>query len=180
MKRSKTPDNHVTQSSPISAEKSAGGFAQSMQGLNNKWNELSGRDQMALIILALFLVLVLGGYGGYMMHKAANEQKQTYTTAVSEYFWLRDQAANIAPAQNGNEDIAPDQKVMQILTQLGVSNPQVLNSGEALQISFSHDNQSAASNALGAMVNAGLSIEQLTMQQNPEDKVIRVQATVSQ
>lgn len=155
-------------------------FSGLVQAANAKWAELPSRDQLALIILTVFLVLVVGGYGGYAMNQAANEQKETYQTAVNDYFWLRAQSSNINPNQNSEQATPLDQSLTQLMAQMGATNPQVLVLGDAVQISFSHDNQIAASNVIGAMVNSGINVQQLAMQQNPDNQVMRVQATVSQ
>ena len=34
----------------------------------SRWQALSSRDQLALSILMVFLILFVGGYGGYTVH----------------------------------------------------------------------------------------------------------------
>lgn len=155
-------------------------WQKSMDPLQQRWQALTTRDQWALILLALFLLALGGGYGGYEVNRAAKAQQDAYQEAVSDYFWLRGQAGNI----NGNlsaEDASQslDVKVTQMLSQSGISNAQVLGVGDGVQMSFAHDNQAVVSNALDALVKQGLKLTKLNIQQNPADKSILVQATVS-
>ena len=148
--------------------------------LQQYWQTLSSRDQWALILLALFLLVVVGGYGGYEVHRAAKGQQQAYQDAVSDYFWLRGQAANINSNFNSEEAAQSlDVTVNQLLGQSGIANAQVLAVGEGVQLSFMHDNQAVVSNALDALVKQGLTLSRLNLQQNPDNKMIQVQATVS-
>lgn len=176
-KSDKVSNTNVDAPSENSAKNS---FSQLSQGARAKWSELPSRDRLALTILSVFLLVIGGGYGGYIAHNFANEKKEDYLAAVNDYFWLRAQASNISPTQGSEQDVALDQKITQLLNQVGASNTQVLNNGDAVQISFNHENQTEVSNVLGAMVNSGLKVQQLSMQQNPVDQVITVQATVKQ
>lgn len=148
--------------------------------LQQYWQNLSTRDQWALILLGLFLLVLLGGYGGYEINRAAKQQQQAYQDAVSDYFWLRGQAANINSNANA-EDAAQslDVTVNQLLGQSGIANAQVLTVGDGVQLSFMHDNQAVVSNAIDALVNQGLVVSRLNIQQDPSNRMIQVQATVS-
>ena len=63
--------------------------------LTTRWQALSPRDQLALGVLSLFLLVFLGGYGGYSVNQAAKDSKAQYQQQVADYFWLRAQASNI-------------------------------------------------------------------------------------
>lgn len=150
-----------------------------LESMANKWSTLSSRDQLALSFLFIFTILLLGVYGGYTLHNKAIEKQEEYQTAVSDYFWLRAQSSNIDPSKSAEDTLPIDQHLSQILTQSGVANPQVLMVQHDAQIGFMQDNQGVISNIISSIVNSGYKITNLNMQQNPDTKVIEVQATVS-
>jgi len=43
--------------------------------LTTRWQGLPPRDQLALAILSVFLLLFIGGYGNYSVHQAATDRK---------------------------------------------------------------------------------------------------------
>ena len=151
----------------------------SLANLSERWQQLPSRDQLALVLLGLFLLAVVGGYGGYKLHQSANEQQANYNQAIDEFFWLRGQAGNLSDSTDANAQPLPE-RLNQQLARAGVQSLQVLPAGEAVQISFTHDNQAVISNSLGSLVDSGLSLTQLNMTQNPTSGVITVQATVSE
>lgn len=169
----------MTDNSAIKSDAKNTGLSDLTQQLHSKWAELPSRDQFALILLLLFLLAVGGGYGGYAVHQAASSQKENYQATVNDYFWLRAQAANIGADSNQDQNTSLDQTVAQVLSQMGAVDTQVMTVGDSVQLSFNHNNQTAASNTIGAIINSGITLKQLVMQQNPNDQSIRVQATVS-
>lgn len=149
-----------------------------------RWQALSSRDQLALGILTIFLLLFVGGYGGYSVHQAAKDSKNSYHEQVNDYFWLRAQASNIdssalnaSTAQDGADAQPPASRVNALLNQSGIDNAQVVATGDAVQLSFSHPSQAVVSSALGNLKQQGWQLTQLTMQQDPASKVIEVQGT---
>ena len=150
--------------------------------LQQRWQALPSRDQWALAILGLFLLLVVGGYGGYSLHQAAKDSKADYQEAVADYFWLRAQADQI-DAQTAMQDNGavsdPASQVTTLLTQSGISTPQVLAVGDGVQVSFTQQSQAQTSSALVNLQAKGWQIEQLVIQQDPSSKVMQVQATLN-
>ena len=152
--------------------------------LSTRWQSLSPRDQLALIILSTFLLLFLGGYGGYSIHQAASDSKSGYQEEVADYFWLRAQAGNIdSNAMQANtpdgEALPPANSVSTVLNSAGITNAQVVAAGDAVQLSFTHGSQAVVSTALGKLEQQGWQFTQLSMQQDPANKSIQVQATVA-
>lgn len=152
----------------------------------SRWQALSPRDQMALGILIVFLLLFVGGYGGYSIHQAAKDSKTEYQEQIADYFWLRAQAGNIDPSalnatggQNGAEAMPPASQVNAILNASGIDNAQVIAASDSVQLSFSNDSQAVASSALARLNQQGWQFTQLSMQQDVVTKQIQVQATVS-
>ncbi|GAA0319697.1 type II secretion system protein GspM [Psychrobacter aestuarii] len=156
---------------------------QTREQMRQRWQALPKRDQWALLILALFLLMVVGGYGGYSLHQAAKDSKADYQAAIADYFWLRAQANQIdtqAAQQDTTGAIDPASQVTSLLGQSGISSPQVLAVGDGVQVSFTHSSQTQASSALVALQTKGWQINQLLMQQDPNSKSIQVQATLAQ
>lgn len=151
-----------------------------------RWQALPPRDQLALGILSIFLLLFIGVYGGYSVHQAAKSSKANYQEQVTDYFWLRGQAGNIdsnaltaANAQSDGSAQPPANRVSSILNDSGIDDAQVVAAGETVQLSFSHPSQATASSALGMLEQQGWQFTQLSMQQDLVTKQIQVQATVS-
>ncbi len=150
-----------------------------------RWQALPPRDQMALSILLLFLLLFVGGYGGYSVHQAAKDSKANYQEQVSDYFWLRAQASNIDPAaittteQEGADAAPPASRLNMLLNEAGIENAQVLAAGEAVQLSFNHPSQATVSSALGRIKQQGWQFTQLSVQQDLTTKTLQVQASVA-
>ena len=154
--------------------------------LSVRWQALSSRDQLALVILSLFLLAFIGGYGSYSIHQAANERKNAYQEQVADYFWLRAQAGNIdstainaANTADGAAAMPPANRVSTLLNDSGIVNPQVVAVGDAVQLSFDHASQAVVSAALGKLEQQGWHLTQLSMQQDITDKSIQVQATIT-
>lgn len=154
--------------------------------LSSRWQALSPRDQLALAILSAFLLLFIGGYGGYSIHQAANQSKKDYQEQVADYFWLRAQAGNIdSNAMNatniadGEAAVPPANSVNALLNNAGIVDAQVVAAGDAVQLSFTHASQAVVSVALGKLEQQGWQFTQLSMQQDPTNKSIQVQAMVT-
>lgn len=151
--------------------------------LSSRWQVLSPRDQLALAVLSIFLLLFVGGYGGYSLHQAANQSKADYQEQVADYFWLRAQAGNIDSnainTVDGEAAMPPANSVSALLNNAGIENAQVVAAGDAVQLSFTHPSQAVVSAALGQLEQQGWQFTQLSMQQDPTNKAIQVQATVT-
>ena len=154
--------------------------------LATRWQALPSRDQLALAILSVFLFLLIGGYGGYSIHQAANESKQDYQEQVADYFWLRAQAGNIdsnalstGSTVNGEASMPPASRISTLLSSSGITDAQVVATGESVQLSFVHPSQAVVSTALGKLEQQGWQFTQLSMQQDLSDKSIQVQAMVT-
>lgn len=153
----------------------------------SRWQALSSRDQMALSILLVFLLVFVGGYGGYSVHQAAKDSKSNYQEQVADYFWLRAQADNIDPstlsvndAQDGANAMPPASRVNTILQNSGIDSAQVIAANEGgVQFSFSHPSQAVVSAALGKLEQQGWQFTQLSMQQDSATRQLQVQATVA-
>lgn len=181
-RRAKRSSNPVSpRSSALSARLS--GY-QSL--LATRWQALSARDQLALLSLSVFLLLFVGGYGGYGIHQAANKSKSNYQEQVADYFWLRAQAGNIdsnalnaANLADGAAAMPPASSVSALLNSSGIADAQVVAAGDAVQLSFTHPSQAVVSSALGKLEQQGWQFTQLSMQQDLVTKAIQVQATVT-
>lgn len=156
------------------------------QVLSSRWQVLSPRDQLALAVLSVFLLLFIGGYGGYSIHQAASQSKSDYQEQVADYFWLRAQAGNIdstamnaANTADGEAAMPPANSVSALLSNAGIENAQVVAAGDAVQLSFTHPSQAVVSAALGQLEQQGWQFTQLSMQQDPANKAMQVQATVT-
>ena len=151
--------------------------------LSSRWQALSPRDQLALALLSAFLLLLVGGYGGYTVHQAASDSKSEYQEQVADYFWLRAQAGNIdsnvANTVDGAAAMPPASRVSELLNTSGIANAQVVAAGDAVQLSFTNTSQAVVSAALGKLKQQGWQFTQLSMQQDVTTKAIEVQATVT-
>ncbi|MGO2277289.1 MULTISPECIES: type II secretion system protein GspM [unclassified Psychrobacter] len=155
--------------------------------LTTRWQALPPRDQLALAILSVFLLLFIGGYGGYSVHQAASDSKNDYQEQVADYFWLRAQAGDIdSSALNtsnnnttGEADMPPASRINALLNTSGIADAQVVATGDAVQLSFTHPSQAVVSTALGKLEQQGWQFTQLSMQQDTTNKSIQVQATVT-
>lgn len=153
--------------------------------LETRWQALSPRDQIALGALLVFLLLFVGGYGGYSVHQAAKKSKADYQEQVADYFLLRAQAGNIdssalnaANASGGDAAMPPASSVSALLNASGINNAQVVAAGDAVQLSFNHPSQAVVSAALGKLEQQGWQFTRLSMQQDLSTKQVQVEATV--
>lgn len=154
--------------------------------LSTRWQVLSPRDRVAMGILLTFLLLFVGGYGGYSVHQSAKDSKADYQEQVADYFWLRAQAGNIdsnalsaANTQGGDAAMPPASSVNSLLSDSGINDAQVVAAGDAVQLSFTHASQAIVSAALGKLEQQGWQFTQLSMQQDLSTKSIQVQATIT-
>jgi type II secretory pathway component PulM len=170
-------------SSPASSNTWSERLSRYQSTLTTRWQALSPRDQLALGVLSLFLLVFLGGYGGYSVNQAAKDSKAQYQQQVADYFWLRAQASNIDNnALNASTDgqvVAPATAVNSLLTNAGIANAQVAAVGDTVQLSFTNPSQALISSALGKLSEQGWQVTQLNMQQDINTKQIQVQATLA-
>jgi len=170
-------------SSPASSNTWSERLSRYQSTLTTRWQALSPRDQLALGVLSLFLLVFLGGYGGYSVNQAAKDSKAQYQQQVADYFWLRAQASNIdTNALNASTDgqvVAPATAVNSLLTNAGIANAQVAAVGDTVQLSFTNPSQALISSALGKLSKQGWQITQLNMQQDINTNQIQVQATLA-
>ena len=170
-------------SSPASSNTWSERLSRYQSTLTTRWQALSPRDQLALGVLSLFLLVFLGGYGGYSVNQVAKDSKAQYQQQVADYFWLRAQASNIDNnALNASTDgqvVAPATAVNSLLTNAGIANAQVAAVGDTVQLSFTNPSQALISSALGKLSEQGWQVTQLNMQQDINTKQIQVQATLA-
>ncbi|WP_201526689.1 type II secretion system protein GspM [Psychrobacter frigidicola] len=174
---------HRVKSRTPTASVLSGRIAQYQNLLRSHWQLLPPRDQLALGVLLAFLLLFIGGYGGYSVHQAATESKADYQEQVADYFWLRSQADNIDSPLNtatGQEAAAmpPASSVNATLNASGIDNAQVVATGDAVQFSFNYPSQAIVSAVLAKIEQQGWQFTQLSMQQDVITKNIQVQAKV--
>lgn len=144
--------------------------------LIQRFGQLPRRDQFALSMLMVFLVLFTFGFGGWTLHQKANASQKDYDKTLTDIFWLRSQAGNI----NQNQTAQPLNKadaVRQSLTQLGIQAQVVENNG-AIQVSFSHPQPAVVNNVFNQLAQQGLTISQLQINQPSVDK-LEVQAVLN-
>ena len=158
--------------------------SKTLQPLIARWQELSARDRLALSALAVFLLLFVGGYGGYSLHQAANKNKAIYNEAVADYFWLRSQAGNIDPKAGQASSAAsqnPAADVTQVLTQAGITDANVVAVNDtSIQLSFSHASQAVVGRVLAGLQQQGWQYDKLTINQDRTTKVLQVQGIINQ
>mgnify|MGYP005992036541 FL=1 len=170
-------------SSPASSNTWSERLSRYQSTLATRWQALSPRDQLALGVLSLFLLVFLGGYGSYSVNQAAKDSKAQYQQQVADYFWLRAQASNIDTnalnASTEGQVVAPATAVNSLLTNAGIANAQVAAVGDTVQLSFTNPSQALISSALGKLSEQGWQVTQLNMQQDINTKQIQVQATLA-
>lgn len=141
------------------------------------FNNLSRRDQFALLGLMAFLLLFGFGFGGYVLHQKANASQKAYDNTLADVFWLRSQAGNIAPSRGqATPNASKADTVRQIVAQSGVT-AQVVENGENVQLAFSHPQSAVVNNIFNQLTTQGLTIVQLQINQPSIDKV-EVQAVL--
>lgn len=158
--------------SPIPSERTSPVLIQKTRTV---FDQLSRRDQLALVFLMGFLLIFGLGFGGWKVHQNAQKVQKGYETAVADLFWLRSQAGNISPTQS--QALSSGDNIKQILAQAGIS-AQVVDTTGKQQISFSHSQVAVISNVIGQIAQQGFKIEQLQISQVSLDK-LEVQAVVS-
>ncbi|MGD4317376.1 type II secretion system protein GspM [Xanthomonas citri pv. citri] len=114
--------------------------------LGHAFQNLSRRDQIALLILAIFLLFFVVGVGGWTLHSKANQAQKKYDDTMADVFWLRSQAGNINP--NQTQQVSQADAIKQILSQSGIVNAQVVENGNTIQVAFSHAQASVITNIL--------------------------------
>lgn len=186
-RRAKSRNSIAEPSKPIKDNALLGRFSYYRNTLSSRWHALPSRDQLALTVLSVFLLVFVGGYGGYSMHQAATDSKNAYQAQVADYFWLRAQAGNIdsqaltaSAAPDGAATMPPASRVSTLLDHSGIANAQVVAAGDAVQLSFDHASQAVVSGALAKLQQQGWQFTQLSMQQDLTSQLIQVQATIAQ
>ncbi|MGP4963728.1 type II secretion system protein GspM [Psychrobacter celer] len=186
-RRAKSRNSIAEPSKLIKDNALLGRFSHYRNTLSSRWHALPSRDQLALTVLSVFLLVFVGGYGGYSMHQAATDSKNAYQAQVADYFWLRAQAGNIdsqaltaSAAPDGAAAMPPASRVSTLLDHSGIANAQVVAAGDAVQLSFDHASQAVVSGALAKLQQQGWQFTQLSMQQDLTSQLIQVQATIVQ
>ena len=146
--------------------------------LGHAFQNLSRRDQIALLILAMFLLFFVVGVGGWTLHSKANQAQKKYDDTMADVFWLRSQAGNINPNQTQTQQVSQADAIKQILSQSGIVNAQVVENGNTIQVAFSHAQASVITNIFNQFEQQGIRIQQLQINQPALDK-LEVQSVLS-
>lgn len=154
-------------------------LSQSLQklttSLGDAFQNLSRRDQMALLILAIFL-LFLWSVSVVRRCIAKPTKHKKYDDTMADVFWLRSQAGNINP--NQTQQVNQADAIKQILIQSGIVNAQVVENGNTIQVAFSHAQASVITNIFNQFEQQGIRIQQLQINQPALDK-LEVQSVLS-
>lgn len=143
--------------------------------LGHAFQNLSRRDQIALLILAIFLLFLwLVSVVGRCIAKPTKHKK--YDDTMADVFWLRSQAGNINP--NQTQPVSQADAIKQILSQSGIVNAQVVENGNTIQVAFSHAQASVITNIFNQFEQQGIRIQQLQINQPALDK-LEVQSVLS-
>lgn len=174
----RTPATIATETTVVTTSKRARYLDTWANQSQDFWQDLAPRDRLALSILMLFFIIMVFGYGGYSMNKAAQKSKLDYQNQVADYFWLRGQAANIDTNPQALDDSPPATQVNNILNSMGVSGAQVVAIGAGAQLSFTHPSQAVIANVLGQLEQQGWQLDRLSINQDGVTKDLLVQATI--
>jgi hypothetical protein len=152
------------------------------ENINSKINSLKiafgrlpKRDQMALLILSVFLAVFIIGGGGYWLHHKAEQTKEDANQQRQLLLWMRGQAPHLQ-ANSG-----PVQSLLTIVqttaAQQGISITQT-ETGGRLMVTASNPSFAVLGTWLTKLAQSGIQIDQLDIDQ-PMGDVLQLQATLT-
>ncbi len=160
-----------------------GSFANGRQSeLASKWQALPPRDKLALTVLAVFLFVFIGLYGGWELHNKANKQQLNFDKKVTDLFWLRSQAGNLKEQNiQGSESQNLQHQITKTIQQVGITSPTVIQNENKVEFAFGHTSQATINNALNQLQNQGYHIDSLNIHQEQSHGLymIKVQGVIA-
>lgn len=144
--------------------------------LRQRYSQLAPRDQIALAVLTVFLLILAIGLGGWTLHQRANAREAAYNSTLNDLFWLRSQASNINPNQSSPQDLQT--AVQEVLAGAGID-AQIAPNADGVEVAFRHGQTPVINNVLNQWVQRGLVIERLQITQTAPD-ALSVQALLKQ
>ncbi|MEC7120124.1 MAG: type II secretion system protein GspM [Pseudomonadota bacterium] len=138
-------------------------------------DRLPSRDRKALLLLAVFLLVMLLGSVVWLTHRAANTATQSALEARELLGWMRAQAPNIRATAQNTQPLT--QLVQQAASQQGLI---VTQNGDdqVLQVSVQHQSFAVLGAWLSRLAADGVQIRQLDIRQQPDGQ-LQLQATLS-
>ncbi len=143
--------------------------------LETAFSRLPKRDQMALLILSIFLAVFIIGGGGYWLHHKAELAREHADQQRQLLLWMRGQAPHL------QADSGPAQPLSTIVqtaaAQQGISITQT-ETGGSLMVTARHQSFAVLGTWLTKLAQSGIQVDQLDIEQQMGD-ILQLQATLT-
>ena len=139
------------------------------------FSRLPKRDQMALLILSLFLTVFIVGGGGYWLHHKAEITKENADQQRQLLLWMRAQAPHLQASSGPVQSLSTI--VQTAAAQQGITLTQT-EMGGRIMVTAQHQSFAVLGTWLTKLAQSGVQIDQLDIDQQMGD-VLQLQATLT-
>ncbi len=138
-------------------------------------NRLPKRDQMALVVLSVFLVVSMIGGGGYWLHHTAGVTKEKADQQRQLLLWMRGQAPYLQATSGPVQPLATI--VQEAAAQQGITITQTETAGR-LMVTADHQSFSVLGTWLTNLAQSGIQVDTLVVEQQVGG-ILQLKATLT-
>lgn len=136
---------------------------------------LPKRDQMALLILAMFLIVFIIGGGGYWLHHKAEVAKNNADEQRQLLLWMRGQAPHLQASSGSAQPLAT--MIQDAAAQQGLTVTQSETAGR-IMVTARHQSFAVLGTWLTRLAQSGVQIDQLDIEQQVGG-ILQLQVTLT-
>lgn len=139
------------------------------------FGRLPKRDQLALLILGVFLTVFIIGGGGYWLHHKAELAKKNADEQRQLLLWMRGQAPHLQASSGPAQPLSTI--VQEAAAQQGLTVTQTETEGR-LMVTANHQSFAVLGTWLTRLAQSGIQIDQLNIEQQVGG-ILQLQATLT-
>lgn len=148
-----------------------------IEQLRLKYEQMQPRERIMVVVMVVFLLVVGVGGAVWGLHKAANNAQARATEQHELLLWMRSQAPNI---QLTSTQSLPLNSVIQSTAQQQNLNVSQTAMGEQVQVTVTQQSYAVLGAWLTRLAEQGVSIAQLSIEQQPSSGDLQLKAVLSQ
>lgn len=136
--------------------------------VQQRWERLTQREQIALLIMGTFLGLVLLVALVWLPYQAAQKQQQRLTDLKATAQWMQSHVAQLSSTSDQSASLT--EKVQRLAQQQGLV-LQLQEDQQQIRVSTAHSQYAVLANFLTQLTAQGVSIVSLTLQKQTDGSI---------
>ncbi len=143
------------------------------QAIKNYLEKLSPRDRIAVILLAIFVLVSLGGLGALKLHRAADKAQQQAQQEQELLIWLQ-ASAPLLNAGSSNNGMSVLDTVSSSAGGLGITMQRFEPDGDSVRVWLEGADFAKVATWLNNLTNQGVKAQEVHFEQNSKGLTVRL------